>query len=60
MNDGWQVAQTIGEHRYVTNLIGVVDRAIWMTGRDRETIPVMIVVGRSVTAAGRVAHQSLP
>ena len=43
IGDGWQVTQTIGDSWQVTGWIGVVGRIAWMTGRDCETISVVIV-----------------
>ena len=52
MSDGWQITQAVGGSWYVTNWVGVVDRATLIAGRDREN--------RSLAAAGRLAYQSLP
>ena len=63
MGDGRQVSETVGEPWYVTGSRGyvfaerwvsVVVRAPCITGRDRESVPVMIIPRRwSVTAVGR-------
>ena len=72
MSDGRQAVWTIGEPRDVTGSWGYVFTECWIsaivlapciTGRDRETVPMMIMTRSwSVTSVGRYGyvHQSLP
>ena len=70
MGDGWQAVQPVGRPRGVTrprgyvfseSRISVVVSPPWITGRDRETVWVMIVtIGWGVATTERCVHQFRP